>query len=32
MQPEVVGFMVALALGMVKLIQFWIYWEFRRDV
>lgn len=32
MQPEVVGFYIALVLGMIKLIQFWVYWEFRRDV
>ena len=32
MQPEVVGLFLAFGLGLVKLIQFWVYWEFRRDV
>ena len=31
MQPEVVGFMVALVLGVVKIVQFWIYWEFKKE-
>lgn len=32
MQPEVVGLFLAFGLGLVKLIQFWVYWEFRKDV